>query len=48
VRDKLDLTLCCVYCRDGELNAEVAKVLTWEEGRRVAGNIAKLPGLLKR
>jgi hypothetical protein len=29
-------------------NAEVAKVLTWEEGRRVAANIAKLPERLKR
>jgi hypothetical protein len=31
-----------------EKNAEVAKVLTWEEGRRVAANIAKVPALLKR
>ena len=31
---------------DDEKNAEVANVLTWEEGRRVAANIAKLPELL--
>jgi hypothetical protein len=48
VRDKLGRTLCYIYCRDDEKNAEVAKVLTWEEGRRVAANIAKLPELLKR
>jgi hypothetical protein len=33
--------------RDDEKNAEVANVLTWDEGRRVAANIAKLPKLLK-
>jgi len=48
VRDKLGRTLCYIYCRDDESNAEVAKVLTWEEGRRVAANIAKLLELLKR
>jgi hypothetical protein len=36
VRDKLGRTLCYIYCRNDEQNAEIAKVLTWEEGRRVA------------
>jgi hypothetical protein len=45
---KLGRTLCYIYCRDDAKNAEVATVLTWEEGRRVAANIAKLPELLKQ
>jgi hypothetical protein len=35
--------LRCRYCRADEKNAEVANVLTWDEGRRVAANIAKSP-----
>ena len=48
VRDAHGRTLCYIYCRDDENNAEVANVLTWEEGRRVAANIAKLPELLSK
>jgi hypothetical protein len=48
VRDKLGRKLCYIYFRDDENSAEVAKVLTWEEGWRVTANIAKLPELLKR
>ena len=36
VRDKLGRTLCYIYCRDDEKNADVANVLTWEEGRQAA------------
>jgi hypothetical protein len=36
VRDKLGRTLCYIYCRDDEKNAEIAKVLTWE-GRQACG-----------
>ena len=45
VRDSHGRTLCYIYCRDDEKNAEIANVLTWDEGRRVAANIAKLPGV---
>jgi hypothetical protein len=48
VRDNLGRTLCYIYCRDDEKNADVANVLTWEEGRRIAAKIAKLPDLLSR
>ena len=27
-------TLCYIYCRDDEKNAEVSNELTWDEGRR--------------
>ena len=46
VQDSQGRTLCYIYCRDDEKNAEIANVLTWDEGRRVAANIAKLPSLL--
>lgn len=48
VRDAHGRTLCYIYCRDDENNAEVANVLTWDKGRRVAANIANLPDLLRR
>ena len=40
------LALAYVYARDSKADADAAKVLTMDEARRVASNIAKLPGLL--
>ena len=40
--------LAYVYARETKAQADTAKVLTMDEARRVAANIAKLPGLLKR
>ena len=38
--------LAYVYARETKAEAETAKVLTMDEARRVASNIAKLPALL--
>jgi K+/H+ antiporter YhaU regulatory subunit KhtT len=48
VRDANDQTLAYVYSRANEAEAMQAKVLTEDEARRIAANIAKLPVLLKR
>jgi hypothetical protein len=39
-------SLAYVYCRDNINDANMAKVLTTDEARRIASNIAKLPSLL--
>jgi hypothetical protein len=46
VRDANGQALAFVYSRDGEAEARQAKVLTTDEARRVAANIARLPELL--
>jgi hypothetical protein len=48
VRDANDQALSYVYSRANEAEAMQAKVLTENEARRIATNIAKLPALLGR
>ena len=46
VIDANDQALAYVYARDTQADADIAKVLTMDEARRIASNIAKLPTLL--
>ena len=39
-------SLVYVYARETKAEADIAKVLTFDEARRIAANVAKLPGLL--
>jgi K+/H+ antiporter YhaU regulatory subunit KhtT len=48
VRDANGQTLAFIYSRANEADAMQAKVLTDDEARRIATNIAKLPALVKR
>ena len=41
-------SLAYVYSRDNPNDARIAKVLTEDEARRIASNIAKLPTLLSK
>ena len=47
VRDANGQALAYVYSRPTETDAMQAKVLTEDEARRVAANIARLPHLLR-
>ena len=46
IRDADGQALAYIYYRDSEAEAMQAKVLTKDEARRIAVNIARLPGLL--
>ncbi len=48
VKDASGQALAYVYARETKAQAEIAKVLTMDEARRVASNIAKLPKLLAK
>jgi hypothetical protein len=41
-------SLAYVYGRETKADANIAKVLTLDEARRIASNIAKLPKLLDK
>jgi hypothetical protein len=46
VKDATGQSLACVYGRESKADADIANVLTMDEARRIASNIAKLPKLL--
>jgi hypothetical protein len=47
VRDANGQALAYLYSRDNEAEARQAKVLTTDEARRIAANVARLPELVE-
>jgi hypothetical protein len=47
IRDANGQALACVYSRADPTGAAQAKVLTADEARRIAANIARLPEMLR-
>ena len=47
VLDANGQALAYVYARETKQQADIAKVLTFEEARQIAVNVAKLPDYLK-
>jgi hypothetical protein len=48
VLDAVGQSLAYVYGRETKADADIANVLTMDEARRVASNIAELPSLLAK